>query len=144
MSCLTPTEFFATLLFNRPGLTAKQLRDAYLRYTDRDPCEKVTKERYVYRGYKRGHWVEKKVFRWAGWYSSYFYTPYQGKNRGWNSNGRQLGRLWKSGGSEKVKIFFLLPKGYRKVVIGVDGMPLDLSQSLSTQLSFQWDQRKCA
>ena len=142
---LTPTEFFATLLFHRPGLTARELVDAYLRHQEKDPLARTTKKKF---SWSNERWRDTTVRKWADSYNSYFYAPHKGPWQGVygmiGSNGRQLGRLWKSRLQDGVQHFFLLPKGYRKIVVTTDGRPLDLTYYLSKQLSFSFEPRKCA
>jgi len=142
---ITPTQFFATLLFHRPGLTAREMVDAYLTYDGKDPCEKRKTKVFSWSTEK---WRDARVRKWAGWYSSYFYTKH---SESWKSkygmvggNGRQLGRLWKSTEQSGTKKFFLLPLGYRKIAITTDGKPLNLTYYLSKQLSFSFEPPKCA
>ena len=127
MEKLKPLQFFATLLFNQPGLTARQIRDAYLRYTGRDPNE------VRWNKFKRWDRVNGDSAGWTkiwrGYYSDYFYTPY---NK-WNS--KQLGRYWQATlHGRSPRTFSLMPMGYRKVALGPAGMPLDLTVYLAHQL----------
>jgi len=142
---LTPTEFFATLLFHRPGSTARELKDAYLRYQDKEPQQKVVKKVYSWETEK---YRKTLVRKYASQYNSYFYASHKPAWKGhygtvW-SNGRQLGRLWRSKLQDGVQHFFLLPLGYRKIAVTSDGRPIDLTLYLSKQLSFSFEPRKCA
>jgi hypothetical protein len=132
MEKLRPLQFFATLLFNQPGLTARKLRDAYLRYSDRDP------DAVKWDKFKRWDRVNGDTAGWTkiwrGYYSDYFYTSY---NK-WNS--KQLNRYWRATNHEKgPRTYTLMPQGYTKVALGLLGHPPDLTQYLSVQLELPMD-----